>query len=196
MLCSASDKGKLFPENFSENSNLDDSGISLPIFPSRTDLKLHNISATPKMVKKVMTNFDLSKASGRDCIEVVVLNKCEPELSVVITELFDKCVKESCFRDCWKVSSVSLYLRSLGKGVQLKTTDHYSSAIPPLLNNLEVLCSASDKAKLFPENFSENSNLDDSGISLPVFPSRTVLKLNNISATPKMMKKVMTNFDL
>ena len=64
------------------------------------------------------------------------------------------------------------------------------------MNNLEVLCSASDKAKLFPENFSENSNLDDSGISLPVFPSRTVLKLNNISATPKMMKKVMTNFDL
>ena len=103
MLCSASDKAKLFPENFSENSNLDDSGISLPILPSRTDFKLHNISATPKMVKKVMTNFDLSKASGRDCIEVVVLNKCEPELSVVITELFDKCVKESCFRDCWKV---------------------------------------------------------------------------------------------
>ena len=103
MLCSASDKAKLFPENFSENSNLDDSGISLPIFPSRTDLKLHNISATPKMVKKVMTNFDLSKASGRDCIEVVVLNKCEPELSVLITELFDNCVKESCFRDCWKV---------------------------------------------------------------------------------------------
>ena len=124
MLCSASDKGKLFPENFSENSNLDDSGISLPIFPSRTDLKLHNISATPKMVKKVMTNFDLSKASGRDCIQVVVLNKCEPELSVVITELFDKCVKESCFRDCWKVSSVSLYLRILGKGLQLKTIDH------------------------------------------------------------------------
>ena len=59
-----------------------------------------------------------------------------------------------------------------------------------------MLCSASDKAKLFPENSSENSNLDDSGISLPVFPSRTVLKLNNISATPKMMKKVMTNFDL
>ena len=124
MLCSASDKAKLFPENFSENSNLDDSGISLPIFPSRTDLKLHNISATPKMVKKVMTNFDLSKASGPDCIQVVVLKKCEPELSYVITELFDKCVKESCFRDCWKVSSVALYLRILGKGLQLKATDH------------------------------------------------------------------------
>ena len=54
------------------------------------------------------------------------------------------------------------------------------SAIPPLLNGLEVLSSASDKAKLFAENFSKNSNLDDSGISLLVFPSRTNLKLHNL----------------
>ena len=30
-------------------------------------------------------------------------------------------------------------------------------------NTLEVLSSASDKEKLFPENFSKNSYLDDSG---------------------------------
>ena len=40
------------------------------------------------------------------------------------------------------------------------------SAVPPLFNNPEVLSSASDKAKLFAENFSNNSNLDDSGVSL------------------------------
>ena len=39
---------------FSENYNLNDSAISLPVFPSRTNLKLHNISITPKMVKKVI----------------------------------------------------------------------------------------------------------------------------------------------
>ena len=44
------------------------------------------------------------------------------------------------------------------------------SAIPPLFKGPEVLSSASDKAKLFAKNFSKNSNLDDSGISLPVFP--------------------------
>ena len=71
-----------------------------------------------------MTNFDMSKASGPDCIQVVVLKKCEPELSDVITELFDKCVKESCFHDCWNVSSVSQCLRILGKGLQLETTEH------------------------------------------------------------------------
>ena len=65
------------------------------------------------------------------------------------------------------------------------------SAIPPLFNGPEVLSSACDEAKLFAKNFSKNSNLDDSGIYLPVFPSRTNLKLHNISTTPKMVKKVI-----
>ena len=64
VLSSASDKAKLFAQNFSKNSNLDDSGTSLPVFPSRTNLKLHNISVTPKMFKKVITNLDSSEASG------------------------------------------------------------------------------------------------------------------------------------
>ena len=80
--------------NFSENSNLDDSGISLRVFPSRTNLKLHNISVTPKMFKKVITNLDLSKASGRDCIPVVVPKNCQPEISYILAELFNKCLLE------------------------------------------------------------------------------------------------------
>ena len=39
--------------------NLDDSGISLPVFPSRTNL--HNNSITPKIVKKVITNLILQR---------------------------------------------------------------------------------------------------------------------------------------
>ena len=100
VLSSASDKAKLFAKNFSENSNLDDSGISLPVFPSRTNLKLHNISVTPKMVRKVVMNLDLSKASGPDCILVVVLKNCEPERSYILAELFSMCLKEFCFQDC------------------------------------------------------------------------------------------------
>ena len=70
------------------------------------------------------------------------------------------------------------------------------SAIPPLFHGPEVLSSASDKAKLLAGNFCKNSNLDDSGISLSVFPSRTNLKLHNISVTPKMVRKVVMNLDL
>ena len=84
VLSSASDKAKLFAKNFSKNYNLDDSGISLPVFPSRTNLKLHNISITPKKFKKVIMNLDSSKASGPDCIPMVVLKNCEPEFSYIL----------------------------------------------------------------------------------------------------------------
>ena len=106
MLSSASDKAKLLTENFSKNSNLDDSDIFLPVFPSRTNLKLHNISVTPKMVKKVIMNLDLSKTSGPDCIPVVVLKNCEPKISYILAEFLNKYLKKYYFPDCWKVSSV------------------------------------------------------------------------------------------
>ena len=122
VLSAASDKGKLSAENFSKNSNLDDSGISLPNFPSRTNLKLHNIYVTPKMVKKVIMNLELSKASGPDCISVVVLKNCEPKLSNILVELFNKCLKESCFPDWWKVSSVVLVFKNVG---ERSTTKNY-----------------------------------------------------------------------
>ena len=115
VLSSASDKAKLFAKNFSKNSNLDDSGISLPVFPSRTNLKPHNMSINPKMVKKVITNLDSSKVSGPDCIPVVVLKNCESELSYIPSKLFNSCLKESCFPSCWKVSSVVPVFKNVGE---------------------------------------------------------------------------------
>ena len=52
------------------------------------------------MVKKAMANLDSSKTSGPDCIPVVVLKNCDPELSYILAELFNMCLKESCFPDC------------------------------------------------------------------------------------------------
>ena len=98
VLSSASDKAKLFAENFSKKSNPDDSGISLPVFPSSTNLKLHNIFVCPKMVKKVIMNLDLSKA-----------NKSKTN------NFFNKCLKEFCFPDCWKVSSVVPVFKNVGE---------------------------------------------------------------------------------
>ena len=49
------------------------------------------------MVKKVILNLDLSKASGPDCIPVAVLKNYEPDLSYILAELFDIYLKESCF---------------------------------------------------------------------------------------------------
>ena len=67
------------------------------------------------MVKKVITNLDLSKASGPDCTPQVVLNNCEPELSYRLAKLFNKCLKESCFPYCWKVSLVVPVFKNVGE---------------------------------------------------------------------------------
>ena len=122
MLSSASDKAKSFAENFSIISNVDDSSISLPVFFSRTNLKLHNISIAHKMVRKVVMNLDLSKASGPDCIPVLVLKNCKPELCYILAELFDKYLKESCFPDCWKVLSVVPVFKNVSERSTAKNT--------------------------------------------------------------------------
>ena len=121
VLFSASDKAKLFAKNFSNNSNLDGSGIYLPVFPCRTNLKLHNIFVTPKIVKKVITNIDSSKASDPDFIQVAVLKNCELELSYIPAELFNICQKEFCFSDCLKVSSVVPVFKNLEERSTAKT---------------------------------------------------------------------------
>ena len=60
--------------------------------------------------------------SGPDCIPVVVLKKCEPELSYILAKLFNKCLKESCFPDCWKVSSIVPVFKNVG---ERSTTKNY-----------------------------------------------------------------------
>ena len=67
--------------------------------------------------------------------------------------------------------------------------------MPPLFNGPETLSCGSNKTKLFAESFSKNSNTDFSGFSLSAFHSSTNLKLQNISANRKLIKKVITNLD-
>ena len=68
------------------------------------------------MVKKVIMNLDLLKASGPGCIPVVALKNYEPELSYILAELF----KQSCFPDCWKVSLVVPVFKNLGERSTVK----------------------------------------------------------------------------
>ena len=76
---------------------------------------MYNISVTPQMVKMVITNLDSSKASGPDCVLVVVLKNCKLELSYILAELFNLCLKQSCFSDCWKVSLVVPVFKNVGE---------------------------------------------------------------------------------
>ena len=67
------------------------------------------------MVRKVITNLDSSKASVPDRILVVIQKNCEPELSYVLAELLNMCLKESCFSDCLKVLLVVPVFSNVGE---------------------------------------------------------------------------------
>ena len=72
------------------------------------------------MVKKVIMNFDSSKVSCPDCISLMVLKNRDLELSYVLSELFNMCLKESCFLDCWKASLVVSVFKNVGERSKAK----------------------------------------------------------------------------
>ena len=94
----------------------------VPVFPSRTNLKQHNVFIASKNVKTVIENLDSSKASGSDSIPVVVLKNYEPERLYILAELFNMCLKESCFPGCCKISSVVPVFKKVGES---STTENY-----------------------------------------------------------------------
>ena len=67
-------------------------------------------------------NLDLSKASGPDYIPVVLLKKCEPELSYILADSSTSVLRSLVFQIVGRFCLWSLCLRMLGKGLLLKAT--------------------------------------------------------------------------
>ena len=90
---------------------------------------------------------------------------------------------------------------SLPKKLVLGTFDELLAMFSTMINLLHLLylttqrCCASDKAKFSAKDFTDNSNLDDLDISLPVFSSTSNVKLHNIFIFPKIVKKVIMKLD-
>ena len=72
------------------NSTLDDSGHLLPDFAPMTNPRLDTSPITSKKVATVIARLDPSKATGPDGIPVIVLQKCSPELSPILSKLYLK----------------------------------------------------------------------------------------------------------
>ena len=56
----------------------------------------------------------------------MVLKNCEPRLSYILAELFNICLKESCFPDCWKVSSMLPVFENVEERTTAKNYHHFS----------------------------------------------------------------------
>ena len=74
------------------SQDFDESDICL-FSTSTINLKEHSISVISQLVGKVITNLDMSKTHGPDCIPMVVLKGCEPEISRTLAKLFNMSLK-------------------------------------------------------------------------------------------------------
>ena len=70
----------------SENSVLDDSCIFLPSFPPRTNLALHNISVTPKVIKKSHNEFWFFKVVMSPLYSSDGSKNYEPKLPYILAQ--------------------------------------------------------------------------------------------------------------
>ena len=69
-----------------------------------------------------------------------ILFNCEPELSYMLAELFNMCRNESCFTDCWKVSSMVSVFKNVGERSTAKNYQTVSllSVVLGLLDQLQI----------------------------------------------------------
>ena len=75
------------------------------------------------MVKKFVTDFDSSKVSGLVYIPIVILKNCKLQLSYLLANLFNICLKEPCFSDSCNFSFVGPVLTNFG---EMFVTENYS----------------------------------------------------------------------
>ena len=69
---------------------------------------------TPSLVSRAILKLNSSTASGPDNIPAIVLKKCCPELSSILSKLFNKCLAESSFPDCWKCANIVPAFKNCG----------------------------------------------------------------------------------
>ena len=114
VLTSSKDKAELLAQNFSSNSFLDATGHALSVFPSRCDFSLGKVIITSTFVAKAISNLDPSTSSGPDNIPLTILQRCSPELSTILSKLFNKCLAESSLPSSWKTTSVVPIFKNFG----------------------------------------------------------------------------------
>ena len=151
------------------------------------------------MVKKVKTNLDSSKVSGPDCTPVVVLKNCEPELSYILANLFNNCLKETYFLDCWKVSSVVPVFKNVGERSTAKNYRPVSllSVVNKVFENLanNRIVDHLEKCGLFSDfQYGFRSSRSTADL-LTVVSDRTARAFNRSGATRAVALDISKAFD-
>ena len=116
--------GTSFYKVKSDITHLLNSPEVLPSPSDKAEFLIKTFQRTLILVKNVINNIDLLKASGPNCILVVVLKNCESQLSYALDDLFNMCLQEFVSPGWWNVSS------------QVPVLEVYHEKLPPCLSSL------------------------------------------------------------
>ena len=117
---SSKGKAEVFATMFAEHCRLSSAPKFPPYFEPRkssedlSETGLDDIQFTPFVISRVLSKLDTASASGPDRIPAIVLKQLAPELSPILSKLFNKCIKESVFPNCWKCASVVPAFKNCG----------------------------------------------------------------------------------
>ena len=129
----------------------------------------------------------------------MVLKNCEPEFSYILAKFFNKCLKESCFPDCWKVSLVVSIFKNVG---ERSTAKNYrpvsllsvvSKVFEKLVNNRIV--DHLEKCGLFSDFQYGFRSCQSTADLLKVVSDRTARAFNRSAATQAVALDISKAFD-
>ena len=100
-------KAKLLNDFFVNQTNLDDTGATLPtlLLPDREPL--NNITITNDEIRSVLQTLKLGKSSGPDNINNRILKVLANPISKPLCDLFNFSLSRGIFPDSWKQANVS-----------------------------------------------------------------------------------------
>ena len=124
---------------------------------------------------------------------------CEPELSFILAELFNKCLEASCFPDCWKISSVIPVFKNVGEKSTAKNCfpvsllSVVSKVLEKFVNNRVV--DHLDKCGPFPDfQYSFRSSRSTADL-LTILSDRIARACNRSGATRAVAFDISNAFD-
>lgn len=108
-LCSTNlEKSNLFLKTFANKSHLENPYLVLPNFPNRCNHDVVLQHTSPDKIQKLISKLKSEKASGPDGITNKMLKFIGPEISQILSPLFNRIIDSGTFPSIWKDGIISV----------------------------------------------------------------------------------------
>ncbi len=101
-------KAEIFNKLFVSQTILDESSTQLPTEPPNTfsSLKIDQLVVQPEDIYKIISQLNISKATGPDGIGNLILREAAVPLAKPLSNLFNYCISLGYFPELWKIANV------------------------------------------------------------------------------------------